>query len=81
MEMTHQMPALPHRFAAHAASGMRDAVSAVDASIGGTVSPAPPNAPSSTISEHTTSCEIAAMRKYETDSTITAGSLVNSDAN
>ena len=36
-EMTQQIPALPHRFAAHAASGTRDAVSAVDASIGGTV--------------------------------------------
>ena len=37
------------------ARGTRDAVSAVDAIIGGTVSPAPPSAPSSTISAHTAS--------------------------
>ena len=43
-------PRYPMRLAAQPASGMRDAVRAVDASIGGTVSPAPPNAPSSTIS-------------------------------
>ena len=34
-------PRLPQRVAAHAASGMRNAVSAVDVSIGGTVSPRP----------------------------------------
>ena len=60
---------------------MRDAVSAVDVSIGGIVSPAPPSAPSSTISEQTASCDIAAIRRYFADSAITAGSSVNSDAN
>jgi hypothetical protein len=48
-EITHQMPLLPQRSAAHAARGMRDAVSTVDDSMGGTVSPAPPSAPSRTI--------------------------------
>jgi len=36
--MTAQMPELPHFPAAHDANGIRDAVSAVDVSIGGTVS-------------------------------------------
>ena len=42
---------------------MRNAVSAVDVSIGGTVCPAPPSAPSSTISAHTTSSANALMRR------------------
>src|SRR5947207_3100618 len=56
-EMTPQMPALPQRFAASAATGIRDAVSTVDQIIGGIVYPAPPSAPSKTTSAHTASCD------------------------
>jgi hypothetical protein len=62
-EIVHQMPALPHRAAVNGTIGTRAAVNADDAIIGGSVSPAPPNAPSSTISAQITNCEIAAMRK------------------
>src|SRR5678815_1000256 len=65
-DITHQIPALPHLVAAHAARGPRSAVSAVDVSIGGTVSPAPPSAPSRTISAQTASCDTAAIRRYDT---------------
>ena len=37
IEMTHQIPVVPHRAAAHTASGMRAAVIAVDVTIGATV--------------------------------------------
>ena len=36
-QITHQIPSMPHRNAAHAANGIRRAVSVVDASIGGKV--------------------------------------------
>ena len=48
--MTVQIPLVPHRFDAQPARGMRDALMEVDVSIGATVYPAPPSAPSSTSS-------------------------------
>ena len=63
-EITPQIPALPQRFAAQPARGIRDAVSAVDVNIGGTVSPAPPSAPSKTISAHTFKAGIYADRLW-----------------
>ena len=42
---------------------MRSAVIAVEVIIGGNVAPAPPSAPSSTISAVMNSCEIAAIRR------------------
>src|SRR6476619_6673311 len=63
-EIVHQKTSTPHRSADHHASGMRSAVSAVDVSIGGTVCPAPPSAPSSTTSAQLASWEIDAIRKY-----------------
>ena len=62
-EIVHQMPALPQRAAAIGTIGTRAAVNEDDAIIGGNVSPAPPSAPSSTISAQITSCESAAMRR------------------
>src|SRR5687768_7602971 len=76
IEMTHQIPALPHWDAAHAANGMREMVIVVEATIGATVCPAPPSAPSNTISAQIASCEMAAMRRYLAPSAITAGSFV-----
>ena len=73
-EITHQRPVVPHRAAAHAASGIRLAVIAVDVSIGARVCPAPPSAASSTISAQIPSCDTAAMRRYLAPSAITAGS-------
>ena len=55
-EITHQMPVVPHTAAAHTASGTRASVIAVEVIIGGSVHPAPPSAPSSTVSPLTTSC-------------------------
>ena len=62
-DIAHQIPALPHRLAITGTSGTRDAVNADDAIIGGSVSPAPPSAPSSTISAQMPNCEMAAIRK------------------
>jgi len=62
-EIVHQMPPLPHRAAASGTSGMRAAVNDDDATMGGNVYPAPPSAPSSTISAQMPSCEIAARRR------------------
>lgn len=62
-EMVHQIPALPHRAAANGTMGTRAAVNDDDAIIGGNVSPAPPSAPSSTISAQIPSCDSAAIRK------------------
>ena len=62
-EIVHQRPAIPQRADAHAAIGMRLAVITVDVSIGGSVAPAPPSAPSSTISAQMPSCDSAAMRR------------------
>jgi hypothetical protein len=53
---------VPNWDAAHAAIGMRLAVIAVEVSMGARVYPAPPSAPSSTISAQIPSCEMAAMR-------------------
>ena len=62
-EIVHHSPSMPNRVAAHAASGMRAALMAVEKSIGGSVSPAPPSVASSTTSAHTTSCERLAIRR------------------
>src|SRR5687768_5788089 len=75
-EIVHQIPLVPHCAAAQAASGIREAVSAVDVNIGGNVYPAPPIAASSTISHAMTRLDSAAMRRYRAPSAITAGSLV-----
>jgi hypothetical protein len=78
--MVHQIPVVPHCAAAHAASGIREAVSAVEVSIGGSVYPAPPIAASRTISQAITRLESAAIRRYRAPSAITAGSVVNRPA-
>ena len=62
-EIAHQIPVLPQRLAITGTSGTRDAVKTDDAIIGDSVSPAPPRAPSSTISAQMPNCEIAAMRR------------------
>src|SRR5919202_4090685 len=75
-EITHQMPLLPHRAAAQAASGILATVIVLEVNIGGSVSPAPPSAPSSTISAQTKSCETAATRRKFAPSAITAASAL-----
>ena len=61
-EIAHHTPALPQCNAAQAASGMRLAVITVEVSIGASVYPAPPSAPSRTISAQMPSCDTAARR-------------------
>ena len=59
----HYKPVVPNCVAAHAPTGMRNAVIAVLPNIGGSVYPAPPIALSNTTSAPRNSCESAAIRR------------------